>query len=304
MPDWTEDDWGEIVDSVRERSCTPVIGRYVEPLNHPYPIDAHWVLRTALERQLPPPNPPTLENLSYLHTLRYPDSNYLRRRVRQELMSVQTALGFNPQDEPLRDLANLQLPFYVTTAFHSFFFQAFDTLIKEPKRLMCRWWSETVDRTEQDQPIVHFLREEDIPRAKVNSPIIYHLFGVAEQMLTMVFNEDDYFEFYANTSTPGPTAVISPTLDGRLGGGNALLFLGYDANDWDFKVVFHFLHRLMNKRRIHVAVQLRVDETLLPEPERAPYKERYTKYLQTKFNVSVYWGTCQEFMQNLKERLA
>ncbi len=309
MPEWATRDWGELLENINNRACTPVLGPYVLPSNRDYPLNAAWVTEMAKQGELdvPVPNPPTIENLSYLESLWSRDRTGLRRRIRRVFTGQEQPLKFQDDDEALKVLAGLPIPFYVTTVYHNWLFQAFGNLQKEPKRRICKWWTDARDRWDQQYDPIPYLTKGDAPFSPA-TPIIYHLFGVCEHIHTMVINEDDYFEFYGNTSGAlGNVESVTPiphVLDNMLGGSNGILLLGYHANDWDFKVAFHLLHRFMTDRSAHVAVQLQIDETLVPPGDVDHYRKAYSEYFESKFNVSVYWGTCQAFVSELRSRMA
>jgi SIR2-like domain len=309
MPEWGPRDWADLLENIKNKACTPVLGRYVLPKNRAYPLDATWVTAMAQpnELDLPVPSPATIENLSYLESLWSKDRTGLRRRMRQVFKRDTLPLNLDNDEEALAVLAGLPIPFYVTTVYHDWFFQAFKDLQKEPKRRICKWWSDARDRWDPQYDPIPYLTKEDTP-FKVATPLIYHLFGVCEHIHTMVLNEDDYFDFYGNTSGAlGTVEAVTPiphVLDNMLGGSNGILLLGYHASDWDFKVVFHLLHRFMTDRSAHVAVQLEIDETLVPQDDLDRYREAYSNYFESKFNVSVYWGTCQEFVIELRNLMA
>jgi hypothetical protein len=89
--------------------------------------------------------------------------------------------------------------------------------------------------------------------------------------------------------------------------GTSLLILGYNPIDWDFRVLFRGLVDAMasNLRRISVTVQIP------PVPDGTPIavRQRVQEYLNQYFDLKdkhkhmrVYWGTAQEFMNELKRR--
>ena len=90
-------------------------------------------------------------------------------------------------------------------------------------------------------------------------------------------------------------------MDRALGG--ALLFLGYTLSDWDFLVLFRlFANKLRDSGNTHIAVQLEPSDTPGDQAEKAA---KAVKYLDSYFGsaqVKIYWGTCQEFCEELRGR--
>ncbi len=84
--------------------------------------------------------------------------------------------------------------------------------------------------------------------------------------------------------------------------GTALLFLGFQLDDWTFRVLFR---TLMGQKRgasngdgkPHVAVQLD------PEDDRVVNPERARRYLEEYFgndDINVYWGSVEDFVADLR----
>ena len=90
-------------------------------------------------------------------------------------------------------------------------------------------------------------------------------------------------------------------MDRALGG--ALLFLGYTLSDWDFLVLFRlFANKLRDSGNTHIAVQLEPSEAPGEQAEKA---DKAVKYLDSYFGsaqVKVYWGSCQQFCEELRVR--
>src|SRR5437773_417789 len=111
--------------------------------------------------------------------------------------------------------------------------------------------------------------------------------------------DDDYFEFLINISRDYKS--LAHRVDRALGG--ALLFLGYTLSDWDFLVLFRlFANKLRDSGNTHIAVQLEPSDTPGDQAEKAA---KAVKYLDSYFGsaqVKIYWGTCQEFCEELRVR--
>ena len=96
---------------------------------------------------------------------------------------------------------------------------------------------------------------------------------------------------------PIPSEVITALTN------TALLFIGFQLEDWNFGVLFRFVMNLeggMGKKQSNVAVQIRpeVGRFQIPEDART-YMENYFLKGSRFINMSIYWGNSQEFVKEL-----
>ena len=88
---------------------------------------------------------------------------------------------------------------------------------------------------------------------------------------------------------------------------SSLLFLGFNLNDWDFRVLFRSLMQEQSSQRrrkqLHVAVQVDPDDDQITDPERARvYREVLRGFSEN--DVSIYWGSCEDFLSRAESALA
>lgn len=169
---------------------------------------------------------------------------------------------------------------------------------KEPTTMVCPWreFSEKTDPTMYSQ--------DDDFDPKAETPLVYHLFGLLSQPESLVLTEDDTFGFLIGITRHMKNI---PSQVGRALADSALLFLGFQADEWNFRVIMQSLlakegNNLL-RRHAHIAAQIEPDETRLIDPGRA------RRYLETYFGrgsdieISIFWGTAREFMKELAARL-
>jgi hypothetical protein len=126
-----------------------------------------------------------------------------------------------------------------------------------------------------------------------------------------VLTEDNYFEYFAavtklmagkDAATKNAVAIGNdlPRVVTTAWNQNALLFLGFQMDDWHFRVLFHSILKQQGssrrQQRPNVAVQLDPDQASVVDPQRARI------YLQEYFNIdyiTIYWGTAEEFIKEL-----
>jgi hypothetical protein len=84
----------------------------------------------------------------------------------------------------------------------------------------------------------------------------------------------------------------------------SLLFLGFQMDNWEFRVFFRFLlmqeGREMLKFFSHAAAQIEPDEDRIVDLKRA------RKYLEEYFeseNIAIFWGSTEEFLKGLSMHL-
>lgn len=134
----------------------------------------------------------------------------------------------------------------------------------------------------------------------VEHPLVYHLFGSMDDPDSLVLTEDDYFEWlvaWVARRTTVPDAV-QKRLTSR-----PLMFLGYNLDDWDFKVVFQSIKSYpasgqLLRRNAHVGVQLTPGSRDV-EPEAA--QEYLESYLDSD-NVGIYWSDTRKFLDEFRQR--
>jgi hypothetical protein len=195
--------------------------------------------------------------------------------------------------DPFVLLAQLPLPLYVTTQPASLLEVALEANGKRPRTEVSRW--------NEDCPPSVFERDPDY-RPSAEEPLIFHIFGHLHTGRSVVLREDDYFEFLTAVSRDRDAI---PQVVRRAFVNSALLFLGFRAEDWDFRVLFHSIMQQeggsRRKAHSHVAAQLDPEASLTSEPEGA---RRYLEsYFRQPHDVSLYWGSVDSFMETLHERL-
>jgi hypothetical protein len=195
--------------------------------------------------------------------------------------------------EPHRVLAGLPLPIYITANFSNVLAEALIEAGREPQVELCRW-NEYVDML----PSIY--DDEPDYRPTTQRPLVYHLFGNLQELDSLVLTEDDYFDYLIGVTRDKD---LIPGVVRRQMADSALLFLGFQMDDWDFRVLFRSLMsqegRQRRSRYAHVAVQIDPEEGSTQEPERA------RRYLESYFgdaDISIYWGSAEDFMRELQQR--
>jgi hypothetical protein len=195
--------------------------------------------------------------------------------------------------EPHRVLASLPCPIYVTTNPDTLLSDALTAAGKRPERGFFDW------QGLGEAPDSVFAREPAYRPTK-DRPLVYHLFGRFSDPKSLVLTEDDYFDYLM--SVTGNKESIPPAVRRALAD-SALLFLGFQMDDWDFRVLFRSVMSQQGSSRrrhyAHVAVQINPQEGRIQEPDLARrYLERYFEGA----DISIYWGGIDDFLAELQKR--
>jgi hypothetical protein len=227
---------------------------------------------------------------------RYEDclSSSLRTASLDELI---TAVGVQcsetQQADLFRVLAELPLPMYITTNPGELLEETLRLAGKDPVVEICRWNQLLIG-----QPSVF----DQMPDYKPSpdKPLVYHLFGRLAEPDSVVLTEDDYFDFLMGVTKNND--LIPPVVRSALTN-TALLFLGFDLDSWDFRVLFRSIMQregqVLRRRFAHIAAQIDPEAGRILEPEGArQYLEKYFGFE----HISIYWGSVEDFAKELRSR--
>jgi len=324
----TMDRWEALKNNIRQGRCTAIVG----------PGAAEWLLGSRLDiaqglaRQhhipLASHKRESLPQVAqYLSVAQSPTfardmvqdyaSQGIKSRYQGHLETDLAELDLDPlisavgqwqrrQDpaEPHQLLANLPIPVYITSGFSSLLFDALQEnrmtgrdAVKKPKMEVLAWRPSTATQVFDDDPSY-------VPDPE--QPLVYHLFGHLKDRRSVVLTEDDYFDWLIATASG--QVVIPPIVEFALTA-RPLLFLGFDLDDWDLRVLLRLRRQLLqgaaradDDDMAHVAVQMdpSVEENLKPNAARK-YLTDYFQLHGKRFNV--YWGSTGDFLEELARRL-
>ena len=195
--------------------------------------------------------------------------------------------------EPHEVLASLGLPVYLTTNPDNLLADALIAAGKTPVVALCPRRDDSAGLTEVEAPSFEPTKE---------APLVYHLFGHLRDMESVVLTQDNYFDYLIDVTRNNdiiPTSVRAKLTN------TALLFLGFQLRDWDFRVFFSSIKgregRTLLGKYAHVAVQIDPEQDRTVDPDRAQkYLERY--FSNTK--ISIYWGRAEDFLKELQRQMA
>jgi SIR2-like domain len=195
-------------------------------------------------------------------------------------------------EDPLRLLARLPLPIYITTSYYDFLERALDAEGKTSHTQVCFWSGRGSGVRSEHRPDPTY---EPTPA----SPVVYHLFGLEDYPQTLVLSEDDFMNFLISvvedTNTQNP--VVPLKLRQALAE-SPLLLLGYQLRDWDFRVLFRFILRYRKEELSPrgMVIQLKEDRKRIGTVEKALHY--LSNYLDKK-QFDVEWTDTESFIRKL-----
>ena len=309
--------WNAVLTSVQSKQLTPILGAGLyEPLIGTWRewatnmADEFGFPLSAFHRESLPQVTQYLQVSQDLTTMFAAFTGYLRKvlqarfagdlgdDLKGETTDFQTLMEFcgkklreKDPNEQHKVLARLKLPIYITTNADNLMADALKEAGADPKVEICPW----TDR---------FYAESVFDGSNYNptpqQPLVYHLFGHISIPDSMVLTEDDYFEFLRGISSHKD--LIPPRVRSALTNA-ATMFLGFQLDDWAFRVFFHAMMNpetsKMRARYSHIGVQVELDEIRNISPKRA------RKYLEKYFGsseITIFWGSSKDFLSELNNR--
>lgn len=199
-------------------------------------------------------------------------------------------------EDPLRLLARLPLPVFITTSYYDFLERALEAEGKRPVTQVCFWsGARSSARSE------HWHDPEFEPSA--TNPVVYHLYGLEDYPQTMVLSEDDFMNFLVSvvedTNTQYP--IVPLKLRGKLAE-QTLLVLGYQLRDWDFRVLFRFIAKF---RKEDLSPPRGMIIQLKRNKKQSGNLEKSLQYLNRYFDkrqFDIEWSEAEAFIQELSAR--
>lgn len=179
-----------------------------------------------------------------------------------------------------------------------------DLMARELVRYVLRVgrFEQLIKQAQQQRPKIFWGNPPEDFEPSIESPLVYHLFGLETYPDSLVLTEDDCIEFLFRVAQDQQNRTGH---HGRIHGriyevitDKPLLLLGYDLQDWYFKVLFNSLivPRRRSRSDFNIAIQI------TPDPKMDVSIEQARTYLIKYFkrdNFTIYWGDVSEFISQL-----
>ncbi len=289
-------DWEILLGRVRDGKCTPFLGAGASA--HILPTGADLADRWASELGYPRPERGDLARIAqYIAITR--DPPYPKELVSKACKAVDLAKAIQPGD-CYDMIADLELPIYITTNYDDLLLQALRNKRKQPQALLCPW----------NTSVQELAKKTYTYDPSPERPAVYYLHGSAQKPGSIVLTEDDYLDFIVwitrSWKLQANVSYIAPAVKYALAE-TSLLFFGFSQNDWSFRVLMRCIWQTgANLGATNVAVQLSPLGPNATEVDREKVANYLTEYFRGIHNnpVKIYWGKAEEFMRELKTRLA
>lgn len=322
------DQWDAVITDLTDELCVPVLGpSLVESLfGTTRDIARRWA--EHYEFPLAPRNRDDLaqvaQYLAYrqssayaLQALRAYLAHYLRRKYERDLPpellqgpvnvglvnSLVSHIGAKERQGDPNDvhrlLAKLPVKIYVNANRDNLLRDALVEEGRTPHIQLCTW------RIKNDMPVPMGPPLDPGYEPSQKEPLIFHVFGNLEYPESLVLTEDDYFNFLiAVTRNEALRKMSIPPKVSTALASSGLLLLGFQVDDWDFRVLFSSILKqsgsLLSEQRTRVAVQLSPVEGRIIDPDRAVQYLR--KYFERQARIGVSFVTMDDFMRQLTAR--
>jgi hypothetical protein len=201
------------------------------------------------------------------------------------------------RQDPLRLLAKLNLPIYLTTSAHDFMERAIASEGREPRTQICFISGEPLDIDPQCRTDLTFIPTPE-------TPLVYHLHGFEQYPESLILSEDDYLDFLVTVweNSTQTNAPLIPMYLWEALAESSLLMLGYRLHDWDFRVLFRGVinSKHSSLRKFSLAIQLDpMEQRGVTNPQEAQaYLQKY--FEPAKFRVE--WDQTDNFVQRLWQK--
>ncbi len=308
--------WPSLLDAIRGGRCTPIIGAGIAEslLGSRREIAAHWAeeFRFPLAPFSREDLPEVAQYLAVNQSPIFPREGlgkFLRAQMWQRygsqlapdlqnapLPKLISAVGEMNRKRDASDahavLAALPFPVFITTNPDNLLIDALKAAGKDPQVELCKW--------NEDMETDSIYKREPDYRPDEKRPLVYCLFGQFSDLDSMVLTEDDYFDYLIGVTS---NKDLIPGVVRRALADTALLFLGFQLDDWNFRVLYRSIMSQQGgnrrKRHAHIAAQIDPEEGRILEPERA------RRYLESYFgdaDISIYWGSAEDFVRDLQRQ--
>ena len=310
-----DNDWDDLLESIKEKKCTPFIG---ERACAPWlPFGRDLASKWADEHGYPLEDSYQLSRVAQFLAIEEGDNNHPKHILRKHLEKVEPP-NFSLEEHrktPYSVLADLNLPVYITTNHDLFMEAALKSKGKAPVSDFCLWNKDLRSLAKTAEIFSVFERGSKY-RPTPSSPLVYHLYGLyclsvqyrpndrdiqddKDIPQSMVLTEKDYIDFVINLNKEDEKIIFPPVIRQALAM-TSLLFIGYSLDDISFRVIFQGVVSLQaSMRKTSIAVQF-PPRIAYNKPDQArKYLDQYTKDM---FKVHVYWGDASEFSKELRQR--
>jgi len=132
-------------------------------------------------------------------------------------------------------------------------------------------------------------------------PLVYHLFGTLDERDSLVLTEDDFFDYLIHVVKDANNTAI-PNEVRTAWSKNALMLLGFDLDDWAFRVLYRAIVQEEGHKSRLIYGPLSAAVQLNPEEDRNLRPELALQYLEQVFGsqqISLSWSQPKDFLHEV-----
>ena len=189
---------------------------------------------------------------------------------------------------PYRRLAALRGSVYVSATPDSLMAQSLRKAGVDPCQIFCNWRSKA-----DNKPVEPVFDGTE----SAQTPVVYQMLGLFGKNDTLVLTENDYFDYMIATAQYQLIPrVVRSALASR-----SLLFLGFQLTDWSFRVLFRLIESLEGRSRRDYLTSVGVQ--INPEAVDVEKAQRYLQQYYDEARIAIFWGTTDEFLDQLSDQL-
>lgn len=200
-------------------------------------------------------------------------------------------------------LSKLNLPIYITTNYDNLMEEALRNDNKNPDTEWCRWNDTLVEYTKDGAFPSLFTKGSKYKGPTESQPLVYHLHGSMDEPASMVLTERDYFTFVINMNKIEEESIRLPKLLRTRIPPFTLLFIGFHPGDKSFISVLQGALSFCSTTRTFANTFAVIQ---IPNPRSFEKRNKELNYLKkyynNMFNIHVYWGTPEEFVDELQRK--
>jgi hypothetical protein len=324
--------WPALIVNLQAGECTPLLGPdLLEPLVGPreeiarvwaerfgYPVEAAAGDSVARMAQSLAVN----QNVAVPahHYLRYLREELLARREGQASVS-ETSLKQLLRDAALRRrkdvpdafalLAGLPCRVYLTVNGDDLLERALEAVGRASQVDYFNWLpdaagtSPPVALEKVDLSRSPFQRQATLGRPPADRPLVYHFFGDLDAPESLVLTEDNLMDFLAAMTRESVRRERLPEVVPGVLPVSALLVLGFRLTDLEFHILLRSLQPFLaaRKRNRYTSIAVQID----PQREQVGdvgAARRFLENFMRGVEINIFWGSAEEFLRRLHQKLA
>jgi hypothetical protein len=153
---------------------------------------------------------------------------------------------------------------------------------------LCRW-------IDDFEALPSIYDDEPDYRPTSERPLVYHLFGSIDEPDSIVLTEDNYFDYLIGVKQNKDLLPVQVRMALYA---SALMFIGYEVDDFSFRMLFKSLMGQEGGGR-----RTRYSRAIQCEPQDTDRMQHYLEARYQDADIEIYWGSVEDFVLELQRRM-